>query len=186
MLVAIGFWFAAQQDARQQQIENRRSDAERALAAQRAQDEALQAYFDQMNTLLLEHNLRHSEEDSGVRTLARARTLTVLGRLDSERNSAILQFLREAQLISGTVPVVRLSDSNLHGAELHHANLNGIHLSGSDLKGTNLSGADLSNANLSNANLSKAVLSNAYLSNANLSGAVLSNADLPGADLSKA
>src|SRR5215212_10930721 len=143
MLVAIGFWFAAQQDARQQQIENRRSDAERALAAQRAQDEALQAYFDQMNTLLLEHNLRHSEEDSGVRTLARARTLTVLGRLDSERNSAILQFLREAQLISGTVPVVRLAKSNLHDADLRGANLNGIHLSEVDLRNADLRDAFL-------------------------------------------
>jgi hypothetical protein len=139
VLSLITLAFAWQQDARQNDIEDRRAQAERELAEQRAQDEALQAYFDQMNTLLLEHNLRHSEEDSGVRTLARARTLTVLGRLDSERNSAILQFLREAQLISvsGTDPVVRLSESNLSGAELH--------------------GANLSKANLSKAYLNKAV-----------------------------
>ena len=52
---------------------------------QRAQDPALQAYLDQMSTLLLEKDLRNSEEDSEVRTLARARTLTVLERLDPSR-----------------------------------------------------------------------------------------------------
>ena len=91
-----GYWFTAEQDARQQRIEdrhaqqaqkieNQRAKAERKLAQQRAQDEALQAYLDQMGSLLLEKDLRASEEGSEVRTLARARTLTVLGRLDSSR-----------------------------------------------------------------------------------------------------
>jgi uncharacterized protein YjbI with pentapeptide repeats len=186
VLAVIGLWFATQQDARQQQFENQRAEAERKLVQQRAQDEALQAYLDQMNNLLLEHNLRDSEEDSEVRTLARARTLTVLGRLDSERNSAILQFLREAQLISGTDPVVRLSKSNLHDADLRGANLNGIHLSEADLRGADLSRANLSEADLSNAFLSNAFLSNADLRGAVLRGAVLSNADLYMANLSGA
>jgi septal ring factor EnvC (AmiA/AmiB activator) len=98
-LVLIGFLFTAQQDRRQQQIENQRAEAERELAEQRAQDEALQAYLDQMNTLLLEHDLRNSEVDSGVRTLARARTLTVLGRLDPSRKAAVMQFLAEGDLV---------------------------------------------------------------------------------------
>jgi hypothetical protein len=37
--------FAWQQDARQQWIENKRAEAERELAEQRAQDEALQVYL---------------------------------------------------------------------------------------------------------------------------------------------
>ena len=37
--------FAWQQDARQQRIENKRAEAERELAEQRAQDEALQVYL---------------------------------------------------------------------------------------------------------------------------------------------
>src|SRR5215204_1622270 len=45
-LAVVGLWFAAQQDARQQEIENQRADAERELAEQRAQDEALQSYLD--------------------------------------------------------------------------------------------------------------------------------------------
>jgi uncharacterized protein HemX len=88
-LVVIGFLFTMQQDARQQQIENQRAQqaqkienqraqAERELAEQSAQDEALQAYLDHMSGLLLERDLRASEEDSEVRSLARARTLTVL------------------------------------------------------------------------------------------------------------
>ena len=74
-LITVGF--ALWQDTRQQSIENKRAEAERKLAEQRAQDEALQAYLDQMNGLLLERDLRASEVDSEVRTLARARTLTV-------------------------------------------------------------------------------------------------------------
>jgi cell division protein FtsB len=59
-LVVIGFLFSVQQDARQQKIENQRAQAERELAEQRAQDEALQAYLTQMSTLLLEKDLRNS------------------------------------------------------------------------------------------------------------------------------
>src|SRR3712207_3440748 len=89
VLVVIGFLFTMQQDARQQkieneraqqarEIENQRAEAERELAEQRGQDEALQAYLDQMNSLLLGKGLRDSDEGSEERTLARARTLTVL------------------------------------------------------------------------------------------------------------
>src|SRR5215211_6372570 len=110
MLAAIGFWFTAQQDARQQQIEdqraqqapkieNQRAEAERELAVQRAQDEALQSYLNQMSGLLLERDLRASEKGSEVRTLARARTLTVLRRLAPSHKTALMQFLVEADLV---------------------------------------------------------------------------------------
>ena len=74
VLAAAGLWFAAQQEARQQQIENQRAKAERELADQRAQDEALQGYLNQMGSLLLEKGLHTSDEDSEERTLARADT----------------------------------------------------------------------------------------------------------------
>src|SRR5215203_3260825 len=97
-LVVISFLFTAQQDQRQQELENQRAEqaqkienqrakAERELAEQRAQDEALQAYLDQMSGLLLEKDLRSSGVNSELRTLARARTLTVLGRLDSDHKT---------------------------------------------------------------------------------------------------
>ena len=75
--------FAVQQDARQQRIENQRAQAERELAEQRAQDEALQAYLDQMSQLILERNLLEAKEGDPVYTLAQARTSTVIVRLDS-------------------------------------------------------------------------------------------------------
>jgi hypothetical protein len=186
--------FAWQQDIRQDQIENKRAEAERELASERAQDEALQAYLNQMSGLLLERDLRASEEDSEVRTLARARTLTVLGRLDPTRKSAVLQFLVEAELVQkveGRGPIIRLSGANLSGARLSDANLGDLSsVSLSRLK--NLNGADLSNAylrsaELRNADLSNAILNDAILNNfADLSGAHLGEAHLSGADLSNA
>src|SRR5215211_4067300 len=115
VLAAAGLWFTAQQDHRQevienqrarqaQKIENQRAEAERELAEKRADDEALQAYLNQMSGLLLERNLRASEGDSEVRTLARARTLTVLSRLDPSGKTALMQFLVEADLVQGAFP----------------------------------------------------------------------------------
>jgi uncharacterized protein YjbI with pentapeptide repeats len=159
-LVVISFLFTTQQDHRQQQIENQRArqaqkienqraEAERELAEQRAQDEALQAYLGQMSSLLLEKNLLNSEEGSEARTLARARTLTVLGRLDPSRKTAVMQFLDEATLIKGVderAPIIRLEGAELYGADLYGAELYGADLRGADLSHADLRGVDLSEA----------------------------------------
>jgi uncharacterized protein YjbI with pentapeptide repeats len=176
VLAIAGFWFTSQQEKSGQLVEE-----------QRAQDAALQAYLDQMGTLLLKEELRKSEEGSEVRTLARARTKTVLERLDSTRTAAVIEFLIEAELaqligLSGT----NLSKVNLSGANLSSANLSDANLSGTTLIGANLSGADLSGANLSGAYLDDADLSGAVLNKANLSDADLFGTDLFGADLSYA
>src|SRR5215211_8056161 len=128
VLVGIGLLFENQQanrqqamEEQQQALEERRAEAERELADQRAQDEALQAYLSQMGSLLLEKDLRESEEDSEVRTLARARTLTVLGRLDPSRRSAVMEFLVEAELVQsveGSEPIIRLAGTDLSAASL--------------------------------------------------------------------
>jgi uncharacterized protein YjbI with pentapeptide repeats len=156
--------FAWQQDVRQQQIENQRAEAERELAQQRAQDESLQAYLDQMSTLMLEKDLRNSEDDSEVRTLARARTLTVLRRVDTSRKDEIMDFLVEADLVSkvgGSAPVIKLAGADLdaidlgtddlHGADLSLANLDDADLRFANLHGAKLKGADLIGANLQDA-----------------------------------
>jgi hypothetical protein len=52
-----------------------------------------------MDSLLLERDLRESEEDSDVRRLARARTLVVLDVLGSARQNRVLRFLEETELI---------------------------------------------------------------------------------------
>src|SRR5215204_685760 len=87
VLAGVGLWFNRQQ--REQELQT---------ADRRAQDEALQAYLDQIGQLLLDKDpsLRQAKEDDEVRTLARARTLAVLARLDGERKGSIVQFLSES------------------------------------------------------------------------------------------
>ena len=204
VLAVAGYYFSSQQDERQRLSEVRRAKSEQAIEEQRAQDAALQAYLDQMSQLMLNGNLRNSEEDSEVRTLARARTRTVLGRLDSHRKGSVVQFLYEASLIDKENPVVSLSGVRLRGADLSGADLGDADLSGANLieadltfaimSGANMSGtyldkADLSDVNLIETDLSGAVLSGAVLRRAVLSGAdlrqtYLNGIDLHGADLS--
>jgi hypothetical protein len=152
--------FAWQQAAHQQDIEDRRAKRERNIENQRAQDEALQAYLDQMSTLLLEKNLGASDKYSAERTLARARTSTVLRRLGPSRKGTVVLFLHESLLINpetpaylvgtgqgserfGSGPVVDLKGVDLSEAELSGANLLEAELSGANLKGANLERADL-------------------------------------------
>jgi hypothetical protein len=202
VLAIAGFWFTTQQEARQQRIEaqraqqaqkieDQRAEAERQLGEQRAQDEALQAYLDQMSGLLLaDKGLRESEKGSEVRTLARARTITVLGRLDGDRKSSVVAFLIEAGLIQkpgeGRAPIISLRGADLSGVVLSSVVLSDANLSGADLFEADLSGAVLSFANLNGADLRLADLSGAVLHNTDLSGAYLDGADLSNADLSNA
>jgi hypothetical protein len=118
VLAGVGLWFNRQQ--REQELQT---------ADRRAQDEALQAYLDQIGQLLLDKDpsLRQAKEDDEVRTLARARTLSVLGRLDGERKGSIVRFLSESTLIQKeeganeehvpTQPVISLSGADLRGAD---------------------------------------------------------------------
>jgi uncharacterized protein YjbI with pentapeptide repeats len=220
VLVSIGLLFENQQanrqqamEEQQQALEERRAEAERELAEQRAQDEALQAYLDQISGLLLERDLRTSEVDSEVRALARARTLTVLGRLDPSRKTALMQFLVEAVLIQsvgGKSPIIGLSGADLHNLDLRPSGarrndtspfdiasgleefdgqrvlLIGIDLHGADLAGANLEGASLPGANLRDASLRYTDLRRADLRSADLSNAGLRSADLSNADLTSA
>jgi uncharacterized protein YjbI with pentapeptide repeats len=178
--------FSWQQNARQQDIEDQRAQAERTIEEQRAQDAALQAYLDQMSQLMLEGDLRGSEEGSDVRSLARARTRTVLVRLDGSRKGRVVQFLYEASLLEKERPIVSLSDVRLRGADLSPLDLSGANLNGAILSGADLSEADLSDTDLSEANLIDVDLSFATISGADLSGAILSGADLSDTDLSEA
>jgi uncharacterized protein YjbI with pentapeptide repeats len=163
-----------------------------AAAERRAQDEALQAYLDQMGQLLLdkERPLRQTN-DAAVRTLARARTLTVLTRLGGVRKGSVVRFLYESDLITKDHSVLVLREVDLTYADLRDTSLSGADLSGADLSGANLSGAYLRDTNLSGANLGGAYLYGTDLREANLSGVNLINAnlrsgDLIGADLSGA
>jgi uncharacterized protein YjbI with pentapeptide repeats len=192
VLLGIGLLFQIQQNG----VEKRRLEAEQHIEEQRAQDEALQTYLEQIGQMLLDKDrpLRQSKEGDEVQLLARARTVTILRRLDSARNRDILQFLREARLVPSNKyeiqeHIVRLDNSNLSKADLRGANLDSF-----DLHGTDLSGADLRDARLPWSYLPYAKLNGANLRGAYLRGdpdqsgddADLSDADLSDANLSEA
>jgi uncharacterized protein YjbI with pentapeptide repeats len=197
MLSLITIAFTWQQDVRQQRIEDSRAERARKIEDQRAQQATLQAYLDQMGTLLLDRDLHGADEDSDVRRLARARTLVVLDALGSGRQNRVFRFLSETELIQARTgdrpPIISLKYASLRGFELQgkqllantdltQAKLYGADLSQAHLEATDLSGAHLEEANLGGASLAGASLSGAYLRDADLGGADLSGADLTDAD----
>jgi len=212
VLAVGGFFLNRTERINAERAAEQRAKAESELAERRAQDAALQAYLDQMTELLLHEKLRTSEPDDEVRSVARARTLTVLRVLDGTRKATVLQFLCEANLIGGIEQdeedgsietfdaVVRLggaylneahlTETNLSGADLTETNLSGANLSGvplteANLRGANLSGADLSGADLRWANLRWAQLQGANLREAILRGAILDGADLTPSNITR-
>jgi uncharacterized protein YjbI with pentapeptide repeats len=191
VLAGGGIWFNRQQREHELRIDAQQRKREQDIAEQRAQDEALQAYLDQMSQLLTDKDrpLRQAKENDEVRTLARARTLTVLARLDGSRKWSVLMFLQEAGLISvEDGPVVSLQWANLQKADLGEVVLKGADLRETKLQGANLYAAKLQGARLVKANLSGADLTKADLSGADLSGTEtnLNRANLRGAGLNRA
>ena len=204
-----GYLFTRSENHRTQKLADQRAQEDRNLANDRRQDEALQAYLDQMSQLLTDRGLRSKTHWlDEARVTARAQSLAVLRRLDGERKKSALQFLYEAQLInrSENGPLVGLSGADLtstdlryitlrnaalngallENADLREAKLNDVDLGGADLSGVDLNTADLRDAHLENADLRKAKLNGANLSGADLSGADLSNAKLRSANMANA
>jgi uncharacterized protein YjbI with pentapeptide repeats len=127
---------------------------------------------------------RPAKEDDEVQSLARARTLTVLARLDGSRKWSVLMFLQEAGLISvEDGPIVSLQWANLQKADLGDVVLKGADLRETKLQSANLFAAKLQGARLIKANLSDADLTKADLSGADLRGANMIRTDLRVADL---
>src|ERR671920_292171 len=181
VVIALGSWAITWQ---LEKLENQRAKAERELAEQRAQDEALQAYLDQMSQLILDRQLLEVEQGypvhepgDPVHTLAQARTSTAILRLDAKHNESVTHFLITSDLSVRSKDSARL----LRGSTLSHAKLSGAHLSNANLGGADLSGADLSRADLSEANLENANLGGANgITNAELDQKAVS---LEGADM---
>jgi len=168
-------------------------------AERRSQDDALEAYLDDMSDMLTpkkdQPSLSDERPPDSLRSVARARTVTLLARLDDGLDEGeslgkgyVLRFLSESGLIkkgasSLVKPVVpiqgaNLSRADLRGADLKNADLHLARLNGSNLFKANLNEADLSYANLSRADLRKATMWGADLSMTNLREANLSEADL--------
>jgi uncharacterized protein YjbI with pentapeptide repeats len=178
--------------------------------ALRAQNTAVQVYLDQMTTLMLEEDLRSSDVDSEVRTIAQARTSAVLRAVEPENQRTLLQFLSDARLIQRVdenLPVISLDRVDLSDSDLRDIALSGANLRFAELRGADLRDADLSDANLTGAELRGAELRftdlrdadltatdlrfaddlrDADLRGANLSGANLIHANLSAANLSNA
>jgi hypothetical protein len=163
------------------------------VAEPRAQDDALQAYLDKMSDMLIPNkdqpSLYKARPGDSLSEVARARTLTVLPRLDGDRKAQVVQFLYEAGLITKGNPILVLRGADLSDAKLNYFNLRSINLSGASLQGaylfnTDLSGADLSGTDLLGANAWYVNLSSAQLVYARLSGASLLRANLSKTNLS--
>ena len=177
VLAVGGVWFNQRQQAR-----------DRVSADRRAQDDALEAYLDDMTNLMIDHHLRsppQGEDPKDVRAVARARTLTLLTRLDGERKGHVVRFLYESGLISQkreltladltpTPPNTIVDVAGEAGADPRTAI---VDLAGADLRGTILRGAILMEVDLRNADLRWADLSDASLSGAILRRAILSYAE---------
>jgi hypothetical protein len=184
-----GLWFNRQQRERELEIAERRT-----------QDEALQAYLDQMSAMLIPNtdqpSLYKARPDDSLSSVARARTLTVLPRLASNRKARVVQFLHESGLITVNRRIVAMRGADLRGADLSEADLSGAnlfradlgeaYLIAADLRGADLRGADLRGANLIGANLIGANLIGANLIEADLRGTKLRGANLIAADLTEA
>jgi uncharacterized protein YjbI with pentapeptide repeats len=147
---------------------------QRQLDERRAQDDALQSYFQQIGELLTEHELKEAKPEDAVASLARAQTHTVVARLDARGKRALLLFLYGARLIFGVDAVVDLFGADFSGADLKRSGLG----AGVNLRGANPSSADLRHAFLGDAILSGAILYKADLRDAGLGDARLMAADL--------
>src|SRR5215213_4619664 len=212
MLAAGAFWINQRQKQHDDQIQQVQKEREETAAIQRAQDEALRAYLDQMSDLMVDKELRKNvgpePEKPDLRRLAQARTLAILLGLDQDRKRRPLKLIYELSLIMKEEPILNLKNAGLDTADLSQITLHDACLREVDLRLANLSDANLRDTVLVGANLlpydktqpaklnapnllngadsSNIDSSNDHLTPTNLGGADLSNADLSGAYLTGA
>ena len=185
--LAIGaFYLESQVERRQERIATTRYEQEAQIADARAKQETLDNYLEKMQGLLLDRDLRSADEDSEVRSVARAITTTAIRELGSDHNALLISFLQESELIQQVENTKEKTTALLVNLDLSGANLSGVNLFGANLFDINLSSANLSDTRLSSTILLDADLSSANLSEANLNGANLSSANLDGASLNSA
>jgi uncharacterized protein YjbI with pentapeptide repeats len=175
----------AQRHALEDRAEKAQRDREFEVENRRAQDEALEAYLDEISQLLTNEKrpLRRARPGDSLSTVARARTLTTLSRLSGRRKRSVLQFLYESGLVMKGHVVVDLRGADLSAADLGLADLSAANLHRAELREADLGEADLSEANLLMANLRNADLRASDLKGAHLHKADLSEADLRDANL---
>ncbi len=96
-----GYLFTRSENRKTQEIAEQQRDLDRKIADARRQDDLLQAYLDGMSQLLTDGDrpLHRAQPSDNLSTVARARTLTALSRLDGGRKRSVVQFLYESGLI---------------------------------------------------------------------------------------
>jgi hypothetical protein len=180
-------------------------EREEAVETLRAQDEALQAYLDQMSDLLINQSLRPEGEDSKPKRFQKFLEWVSNREVDRDSGSepadtkpkgyvrdvaaartiAVLLGLdrehkrRPLKLVCG-LGLIKRDDPvlSLKNAGLDHADLSELSLQQACLRGADLRGADLSGADLSRSSLREADLRGADLTNADLTDVDLSGANL--------
>ena len=120
-----GYLFARSENLRAQEIADQQRSLDREIADQRRQDDMLQSYLDGMAQLLTDKDrpLHRARPGDSLSTVARARTLTVLTKLDSGRKGVLLRFLYEAGLLDKDTPVFDIGRADLTGVDLSAAAL---------------------------------------------------------------
>jgi uncharacterized protein YjbI with pentapeptide repeats len=184
LIALIAGGFTLYTNTKQNQILAQREEAEK----NRNQQALLIEYLDEISGLVEQKLLSLNDDDNSKiqRTIARARTFSVLRALDSDRKGELIQFLSAAQLIELDKPIIDLSQSDLGKADLGKADLREANLEGTNLREAILVNADLGKANLKGADLIEANLIEADLIEADLFLANLIETDLIETDLREA
>jgi uncharacterized protein YjbI with pentapeptide repeats len=168
-LAAVAYLLSSAQRREDRAIAERDRAADRELARTRAQYDTVQNYLSVITDLIRSGPL----EDERLRSVARSRTLTVLGGLDANGKRTVMRFLQEAKLIATPSPTIDLNGADLRGADLSGTSLDGAELSGCDFTDADLRGAFLGSARLRFTNLQGADLSGANLVHAEVGAALL-------------
>jgi uncharacterized protein YjbI with pentapeptide repeats len=152
-----------------QRLSQQQHEADQQSALDQQRQATLVRYLENMNDLLLNRGLLTSKPHDEIRVIARTETLSAIRQLDWKRNSILVQFLQDSQLIGlSRDNILNFESADLRGADLRGAHLFNVDLVDADLRGANLSyaglyGAKLFNALLSGANLSYAIIGDAIL-----------------------
>jgi hypothetical protein len=137
---------ANQQHENDQKIANQQHNSDQAIALDQQRATTLQTYIDNIQDLLLSHNLLGAKPGDDIAVLARARTLTALQGLDGSRKGVLVQFLYEAHLIGFLDSKNKLQPPiiNLSGADLSCADLRGAAVTSKQLaQALSLAGATM-------------------------------------------
>ncbi len=161
------------QERHEKWVQQREKEREELAARQRAQNEMLRTYLDQMSDLMVVRKMREDPPQSDTHRLAQARTIATLLGLDRDYKRRPLKLIYELELITKDEPLLNLKNAGLDTADLREVTLHDACLKEVDLRRANLRGADLKGSDLRDADLRGANLSNADLSNTCLAGANL-------------